>query len=1336
MPFIIKQFTGGMDLDAPNEVKRPGDYLEMWNGRFSGPKNNERFETIEGNSILAGQIFLPAGTNKTIGSYEDVPNARIFYFNYNSNGNHGIYIFNSISQIFQTLIVVGVGTDGDILGFTPDVYIDSVGILYGDPQEGDILCFLDSLGRPTKLNIQRYLSVTYSLVYRSYLNVIKAPPAFHPRVVYENDTTVTNNNLFNSLFKFAYTWIYDDNEESVLGSGSVLPLPVHPYTTTATSVPANDARIGIYMNTGHKNVKKINLYMKQTQNGATSDWFLVDTIDKSSGGLADNAIYKYLFYNTGNYVPTDVAFTDQLFDYVPDEAACQCILNGNVLCYGNVVEGYDWFKSVFSFSIIVPPLFTRTSIPGFLFFADWDGTFTGTQKNIKLVVTGAGTNDGSGNPTIVQFSPERMFLYAVSDVSGDISFSYTTPPRTNIVANMLANLQSAAVSAGWSVAAPTDGNSIRIYFPTGNVTVKATSYDTGNDIVESNVLLAEVPRLAHIGASGYSYGVEYFDENGKTNGVITDVTANINTLGSSPIFGTAPVSTISMNLNGIIPPSWAYTYAVVRTDNLTYDKYLNWVSNRVLSGVGQAVLTKYSYFDITNIDVFNEQEQASQPVVTYGYAQGDRVRINALYKTNGSIVYMNYDYAILGLSIDPVISGQQQDGRFLKIAYPDADIAASGGVLAFDGTEEFANFNITIYHNAATNAPQTENSGTDAALGNVYYEIGYKFGIGNRGLSTAYHFGNAGDNQVTIQDGDVFSRTRVVPVSYTYYFNARAVAFSGSAVVAPVDLTPTSPVVSTNYTIASQSLAGIPSPFAPVPLVSSTPIFSNTGIFDYNVRFRGKENISSGFSTWIALFCNMTDADGTTFPYILDHSEGVGDSINVQTISVDFDQIINVPHGGNLWFILFNGEINDGETNTHFSGFRLRVDVTRDITISIYDSSYSDVYNLVTNSDNRPTVEDTEEKRLTYTSMYRWGQEDQLNSSKNNSNRFYFTDFDELAKSYGGLVRMVVTGKLVYMFQEVKCGTVGIFQKFVKTNTGSDQLIVNNTIIEKNNIHYEIYEGGIGNQGGSVVVSNYAHYFVDPSNGYILRWSRDGVVIISILYRVQTWAGRNIPNYLSDYTYQFGGAARIMGAFKIVNDNNSVYMLMAQGGTNASGQSIDGRVIVFDETDNAFEGFQNINADSIITSGNTLYTFYNGLMYVHNNRTNYAQFFGVNYPVSIDIVWNEKEALKKKFLAVSYQSNQVWTCPEIGDITTSDFNPDTGLQQESQLIAQDGERMENVMYFAFLKDANSGLSPAIALLEGDFLLGNWLETKFVYTGGNFAFFHAPYVTYAVSPRNF
>src|SRR5215469_1765595 len=470
MGIISHPMLGALDLDSTIQKVQPGFCIGARNVIWRGPATNRRCESVPGTTSRAN-TSLPIGMNKCIYAGYDPVNKQIYDFNWNSLGTHGIYIYSTQTATWQTLIQIGTNTDGDILQFTAYTRIHSMDIIYGDGNSGNLLMFVDSQGRCRKLNIQRILSGGYAVIKDNFLKVAKAPPMMPPQCTYENDATATTNNLVNSLFQFSYTWIYDDFEESVLGTAAKQPLPTKPFDPKANTPATSNTRIALYLATGDVNVKIIRIYAKQTRNGVTSDWFIVDTLIKADISAIDNGVYRYLFYNNISPIAADPTFTTLDFDFVPRRANCQSLLNGNVISYAGITEGYNYIDPNFVISVFnqPPPAYSAN---GVLFFSSYNGLFSGSQPQITVYLTGVGTNDSFGNPIVLDFAPQTMIVRAYSNGS-DISFTYNNVSTT--VSAILSGLGTQAVSAGWVLDA-TGTNSITIHYPTGTIALQNASF--------------------------------------------------------------------------------------------------------------------------------------------------------------------------------------------------------------------------------------------------------------------------------------------------------------------------------------------------------------------------------------------------------------------------------------------------------------------------------------------------------------------------------------------------------------------------------------------------------------------------------------------------------------------------------------------------------------------------------------------------------------------------------------------------------------------------------------------------------------------------------------------
>lgn len=1296
-------FSGVMDLDSPDTVRPQGAHSMARNGIFRGPQGRKRFESCLGTTLQPNPFLPLSGTNKTIGNHYDAVNQRTFFFNFNSSGNNGIYIYYTLTKNFQRLIQSGINTNGDILGFTASGRITDVCILYGDGNSGDLLFFRDSQGRPRKLNINRLLAGTYVTIQSTYLDVIKAPPVPPPQCTYENDANVTNNNLVNSLFNFSCTHIYDDFEQSVLGSGAKQPLPSDPFDPQNNTPATRNARIALYLPTGDQNVTKIRIYGKQTANGTTTDWFIIDTLDKAILGIPNNTVYRYLFYNNGNYVPADPTFTVLDYDVVPLQANAQELLNGSIISYGGITEGYNYINPNFSISTsnVNQPAW---SLNGTLLFAATNGLFSGSQPQITVYLTGVGTNDGLDNPTTLEKPPSTMFVRAKSG-STDISFNYSNIGNSGSIPFLLNALLTAANTAGWTTVS-TSTNSFTIFYPTGTVVLQS-SYLNG---VAGPTSPYKSPISCFYPLSAYSFGVLYRDYAGRTNGVISNVTGNIKT---QAVGTSGQIPQITVNLSGFIPPAWAVYYELVRTDTLTYQKYLYWVSAGAFQGTAKGTSTLYAYFDLSNIASYNTSISATQNVVSYSFTQGDRIKILGRYDSSGNFTALNLDYAIIGSPTSIVANGVVKTGQFAQIYYPSGDINSNFQFPTTTNDTDFQNYEILIY---SYKPYSTTNQ-------NVYFQIGQQYRIGNPNTPSAYHMGNTGDNVIQLTDGDIFFRQRTVPLVSSYSIPTGS--YDQKSTYSTMWVNPGGnhiPIVNNGiWEIigGTNQNAGL--------LNTQYPTYSNTDFTIQNltssetlsVRLSGtqpvvdKQDPNGQFAIYVKV---VQPGNVVTITQILPLNTGLQPGV---ANSFVFDQTISLPPQAKLWII--NYAVNE----MLVGGFTLGLQVIRDLTINVFDQSFSDIYELKSNADNKPNIINTEALSTYFSTLFRYSQADQLGTDINNSNRFYPDNFDEFDKSYGDIIRMRVRQREMRVFQKRRCGRVGIYQKFVTNQSSNVSLIVSDTIITPNNIQYYEGEWGIGNQSDGLCSSGYADYFPDPVKGYWCRLSEDGVIPISELYKVQTFAGNNLPNYLNNYAYQFGGNAVILGVYNFLKDRDGEALFCLQGGTNGSA-TIPSQTIAFNERENAFYGIFDYAPDATVCAENLLISFYNGQLYTHDNTTTHANFFGTQQTPSLTTVYKEPVIEKKTFLSVTEVANLPWVCP---NIETNTFSYGSTLQQ-TNLVLEDFELLGTDWNSPLWFDQNSIGS----LINGDPLQGNLLSIQFSSSQpSNFSYISEVGIRYIDSP---
>ena len=1091
---INTPFSGKLNLDDADYRVSNNDYIDALNitKDAQGAAQDKVVSNIQGNTLIP--YTAPDGTNKVIGFFPDKVRNRAYYFIWNSNGFNTILYYDLNTEQITVVLKSKTQSNGiDILNFNPSYKVLSVNIFYRD-LEGDILFFNDSYNQPKSLNVINIYGNNWKL---EYLLVAKAPPVMPPKVTYENDTTITINNLRNKLFQFCYRYVYDNNEKSVWSSKSIVPLPQQPSLTLTDNTATNNSRIAVLFSTGGPDVKEIEISFRETTNGLTSDWYLIKSFDKNSLVIADNDIYNFKFFNDSIYNQIDIIEADQLQDWVPQKANAGELANGNVLLYAGIVEGYD--KTAMNLSV------TQNNsgysffydVAGLLLLATVNGTDSGTGTLMNIYLYGTGTNGANGEVVTLNNAAGGYFINSFSASGTDLSTSYTTSSSTSsyLVSNILAGISAAMVVKGYTQVGSIVGNKLTMSLASGFV---LTSVGFQENTVWNNTNT----QLANVWDSGYQYAIQYFDAQGRTIGAQTSIGATINT---PKRLSTSRYPHITLNVLNR-PPLYATYYQVLRSNNTTYNKRLCWVSESAYAGISND-LDRYFYIGIGNIAAYNESISSTQNVVSYNYTEGDRITFFSRFNVSGDINYIpqQFDYEIVGTvnSFQYNIAGDNNTytatGNFLKIRYPTADISVN---FDFPGTPDFQHYEILLY-NYSTNASATQR---------FFYEFGKQYGIGNPGTANAYHFGMTqlanGGATIPVTNGDLFYRFRTVPFSDKFSYVSGffdITAFYSVSETFPITVDNT--IDNTSYRIQTQ-------PNAVVNLtIGGGPTWASTGYFFYNKSSYDAKLLSingsfimssvgaSTFSVYALIVTNLVPLPKYKISLLpIEVNDIVANTPTTFTINKRF----NVPATGKVYIVATSTSGNLGSSNTiQIQPFNFDFQVVKNATIEIIESSFNDTYNLVTNSNGRPSVIDANARQTYFPTVIRFGQAYQSNTNLNETNRFYYEDFDEYDRTFGDVLRLHVRDRYLKVYQQFKVGNVPILTQIVKDVTGNPLQANSNQLINK--IQYYAGDYGIGDAATSLAWNNFADYFVDNFRGVVCRLSQDGITPISILYKTNAF---------------------------------------------------------------------------------------------------------------------------------------------------------------------------------------------------------------------------------------
>lgn len=1474
MPNIVKQFSGFMNLDDDASVLSPSQHQLARNGRFRGMPNNLRFESVEGTAAIS--YTKPAGTNQCIGAFYDGLKQYIYFFNWNSNNNHGIYRYSISSGVVTPLLVCGTNSSGDILNFDLDFPIASINILYTTEQDGDVLHWIQRNDEAKRLNLKEAEDNKYGANWREeYLTVIKAPPVMPIKPVYENETDVTTilteviqavkstpqnlfvagkiefaefdtvsstlfstnaqkdeftyigagtinvtfdiqlygdrdinssdvtveirkngslvsgsdemipigsgtwsyvktvtfsvstgddiqirfdsgniltgtdfftvdygefvttsllptanekvtiNNLRNSLFQFCYRYVYVNNEKSVWSSRSIIPLPNQPSGRLTEDDLTNNARISVSLATGGANVYKIQTAFRKISGLPTdTEWYLLDTLDKTELGLSDNDIYTFKFYNDGVYELVDPVDAIQLQDYIPRKPNTQELLNGNVLILGGGIESYNKVTPDIQTEINQATNGFYYDYNGLLFFAAINGNDSGSQgTTMKIFLYGTGANT-DGEVVTLNNGKATFVINAVNGSGTSIGTTYAGTDSLS-VATALAAISASLVTNGWTQVS-LSGNILTMSYPT-TVTLQSSGTKLLTDTLNNNTT-----SFANVFEGAYKVGVMYFDKYGRTNGTITDVDAAYNTPKQSTDNFCQPRLIISHR-----PPTWATYYQVVRSNNTTYNKRLFWISDGAYSNVfsGTSVTDsgvatqRFAYISIDNIERYNEEIEATRGVVEYSFAKGDRIRFLGRYTSLGAEAtpFTIVDYEVLGVETNVLINGVEKIGRFVKIYYPTDDIS---GTFKFDGTVNFLNYKILLYN--YTNQ--------EGVKDRIYNEFGKCYGIGNAGTENAYHIGTVQTQSavapavtpaiIDIANGDLFFRKRTIPVGIKQTYNAGNYTAGDTYTQIPCTLTGT-PITIGSYTFATQNPltpAGIGNTDAPTNSATDC-LFNNATASPVRVRLKGTFSAYADLSATIKFIAKVTNASGVSLQTVMDIKDMVSPNT---TYTFSFDTKIIV--GANSKLFLLNNLV--GRTSTApqlgIGQFDLQLEVINDITIPIIESSFSDVYNIITNSNGRPSVVDENAQEVRNDVLVRWSLPYIQNTNINGSNTFRPNNFDEVDRQRGSIQRFKTRDKFLRVFQNRGVGRYGIYSKYISNSSNENSLVVTDEIITANNIQYFLGEYGLGEEYCGLASSQNADYFTYPVTGSQIRLAADGMTNLTETYKGQFYLRSLLSPYNQTYLRADGSKAKILAFYDFLEEQ---YVSILQGGTR-SGSTINDYAFSFNEIRNSFCSFYDYNnPDWFICAEDVTYSWKNGNFYVHNDVANSAKFYGTQYYPSIKLVFNDNMLVKKNMLTIGYEASGIWAAPTAGDIYTSWKNPQTGLTQQSLIKSFDVELDEGRYICALWRDINSMTNAQTALLEGDYLQGFYIVINFVYSGTGFSWLYLPYVNWSVNQRN-
>lgn len=256
-------------------------------------------------------------------------------------------------------------------------------------------------------------------------------------------------------------------------------------------------------------------------------------------------------------------------------------------------------------------------------------------------------------------------------------------------------------------------------------------------------------------------------------------------------------------------------------------------------------------------------------------------------------------------------------------------------------------------------------------------------------------------------------------------------------------------------------------------------------------------------------------------------------------------------------------------------------------------------------------------------------------------------DYFDASDLYGNITGIQQVGEVLKVIQEHKETSVYIGRILAKEGDGGDIALDSSRVFGTQNEYIEI-RGSKYNR--SIVKNNRYLYYFDESTGEFIRSSANGQSPISSYFHMTNWFEKK-AKALREYT----GTKDVIVSCD--NDYNEVLISFIIG------TEIETLVFSEEENEKGWMYFVYYKTDSAIPDnfafqGDTLLSFMNGRLYLHNEGVNNT-FYGQLHPCSVKFVINVPAGQSKRFANIRINSdNNIWDV----EFTTEDF-VNYGLQK-------------------------------------------------------------------------
>lgn len=338
---------------------------------------------------------------------------------------------------------------------------------------------------------------------------------------------------------------------------------------------------------------------------------------------------------------------------------------------------------------------------------------------------------------------------------------------------------------------------------------------------------------------------------------------------------------------------------------------------------------------------------------------------------------------------------------------------------------------------------------------------------------------------------------------------------------------------------------------------------------------------------------------------------------------------------------------------------------------NIDDESISDFYPSKDDNIGRINIEDLDSQQIHREKTVRFSDVYVKESKLNGLSSYSALNYENIQKGEGPVYKLQRSGRVLLTIQRSQVNSLYIEEIVYIDANGNPSLTVSDKVIgtiRPQEMQYgSVHPESVKEYAGTV-------YWYDVTKGTVIRYSNDGLTPIGD-YKMKSFF-RNITKDVLRFPI---GQIECIGGFDPLNKR---YLLSFVKHDNLL--NFVNRTCGFSEPSNRWNGDYSFIPESMAMTGMDVITYKDGELWVHDNPVR-NNFYGVQYTSKLGAVSNQDSGKVRNFMAISEESNEVWSCPEIEVPANAQFP--TGMI--SRLIKSKFVNKEGVFYAPFLKDMNS-----------------------------------------------